>query len=68
MQETIQLPIIYVEGKKWILLKHLDEKIRFRGASIQKPYQVAEPNQHRLFESIAEGSAKCRPKRESIDF
>lgn len=63
-QETIQIPVIDIDGEKWLLLKHLDEKIVFRADSIQKLNQrVSDPSGHRMDQAVAEGSVKCKPKR-----
>ncbi|MBI1973672.1 hypothetical protein HYS54_02565 [Candidatus Micrarchaeota archaeon] len=63
MMREFAVPVIDVDGEPWLLLKHLDSKIVFRAYSIEKPRRVAEPNQHRVFESVAEGGVKCKPKR-----
>lgn len=62
----VDVPVIEVEGEKWLLLKGFDSKIVFRAASIEKPRRVSEPNQHRAFEAVAEGGVKCRPRRWTI--
>ena len=64
--DSINIPLTEVNGEKWLLLNQLDKKIVFRAFNIEKPRRVSEPNQHRIFEAVAEGGVKCRPKRYTI--
>lgn len=64
LPQSIQLPVISVDGETWILLSRVDKKIVFRADSIDKnKNRVPDPSGHRMDEAVAEGSVKCRPKR-----
>ncbi len=59
----IKLPIIEVDGKKWIKLNVIDDKFIFRAYGIEKPRRVPEPSGDRVDQTVGEGSPKCRPKK-----
>ena len=64
---NVDVPVIEINGEKWFDLKVFDSKFLFRASFIEKPRQKSDSvNQHRYFETIAEGGVKCRPKRWQI--
>jgi hypothetical protein len=61
--QTIDLPLVEIDGRLWILLKDVSKAFHFRATNIDNPKQVREPSDHRCFESRAEGSVKCSATR-----
>ena len=63
---TLPIPVIEINGEKWLILKNLDRKITFRAQSIDIRGRVKDPSDHRMTEAIAEGSVKCKPRNWDI--
>ncbi len=62
----VEIPTTEINGDKWILLSCLDKKITFRAVSIGKVRRISDPSDHRVCETIAEGSVKCKPRSWNI--
>ncbi len=60
---VIQLPLINIGGKKFILLSKLTDSWHFRAYSMSTVQRVKEPSGHRMNEIRGTGSVKCSPKK-----
>ena len=65
MARSVSFPTTIVENKEWILLKHISDSWIIRAEGMDKIQRKKEkPSGHRVDEVGAEGSVKCRPRKE----
>lgn len=59
----IEVPLVRIDGKMWLLLKDISPAFHFRAVNIDSPVPVKDPSDHRLLQARAEGSVKCTSTR-----
>lgn len=66
METPITIPIVELDNKTWILLKHISSSWTFRAMAMDKhPKETHEQkSHHKVFEIKAEGSVRCTPNKQ----
>ena len=65
--KSVEVPISYENGEKWLVLKNFGDTGKLRAVAISKARQVHEGDSHHCNEISAKGSIRYHPKKWKIN-